>query len=53
MGYFVCGPDRIRTDDLLDAIEALYQLSYGPFIKAIIACRPHNATRHAALAQKG
>lgn len=26
----MCGPDRVRTDDLLNAIEALYQLSYGP-----------------------
>ena len=25
-----CGPERIRTADLLDANEALYQLSYGP-----------------------
>lgn len=25
-----CGPDRIRTGDLLIANEALYQLSYGP-----------------------
>ena len=24
------GPNRIRTDDLLNAIEALFQLSYGP-----------------------
>ena len=25
------GPDRVRTDDLLDANQALSQLSYGPF----------------------
>ena len=25
-----CGPERIRTADLLIANEALYQLSYGP-----------------------
>ena len=24
------GPDRVRTDDLLDANQALSQLSYGP-----------------------
>ncbi len=24
------GPDQIRTDDLLNAIEALFQLSYEP-----------------------
>ena len=24
------GPDRTRTDGLLHAMEALYQLSYGP-----------------------
>ena len=29
---FFGGPDRIRTDDLLVANEALYQLSYGPAI---------------------
>ncbi len=29
-GEFICGPDRIRTGDLLIANEALYQLSYGP-----------------------
>ena len=26
----VGGPDRVRTDDLLDANQALSQLSYGP-----------------------
>ena len=26
------GPDRVRTDDLLDANQALSQLSYGPII---------------------
>ena len=26
------GPDRVRTDDLLDANQALSQLSYGPMI---------------------
>ena len=29
-----CGPDRIRTGDLLVANEALYQLSYGPIMWA-------------------
>ena len=24
------GPDQVRTDDLLNAIEALFQLSYEP-----------------------
>jgi hypothetical protein len=24
------GPDRNRTDDLIHAMDALYQLSYGP-----------------------
>lgn len=28
--YFVGGPDQVRTDDLLNAIEALFQLSYEP-----------------------
>ena len=27
------GAERIRTADLLSAIQALFQLSYGPFIK--------------------
>ena len=27
------GPDRVRTDDLLDANQALSQLSYGPVSK--------------------
>ncbi len=26
----MCGPEEIRTPDLLIANEALYQLSYGP-----------------------
>ena len=29
-GGFLCGPDRTRTDYLFYAIEALYQVSYGP-----------------------
>ena len=30
-GYFTCGGDtRIRTEDLLNANQALYQLSYIP-----------------------
>ena len=29
-GTLVGGPDRVRTDDLLDANQALSQLSYGP-----------------------
>lgn len=29
-GYLVGGPDQVRTDDLLNAIEALFQLSYEP-----------------------
>ena len=28
--YQMSGPDRDRTDDLLNAIQALSQLSYGP-----------------------
>ena len=27
------GPDQVRTDDLLNAIEALFQLSYEPMNK--------------------
>ena len=27
------GPDRDRTDDLLNAIQALSQLSYGPLLE--------------------
>ena len=27
------GPDRVRTDDLLDANQALSQLSYGPLAR--------------------
>ena len=30
MSYENGGPDQVRTDDLLNAIEALFQLSYGP-----------------------
>jgi hypothetical protein len=26
------GPKRARTADLIDAIDALYQLSYGPLL---------------------
>ena len=29
------GPDRVRTDDLLDANQALSQLSYGPFLDSL------------------
>lgn len=29
-GVFVCGAKRSRTADLLNAIQALYQLSYSP-----------------------
>ena len=28
------GPDRVRTDDLLDANQALSQLSYGPVLES-------------------
>ena len=28
------GPDQVRTDDLLNAIEALFQLSYEPITTA-------------------
>lgn len=27
-----CGPEETRTPDLLHAMEALYQLSYRPFL---------------------
>ena len=30
MAYKIGGPDQVRTDDLLNAIEALLQLSYEP-----------------------
>jgi hypothetical protein len=30
MTYISGGPDQVRTDDLLNAIEALFQLSYEP-----------------------
>ena len=30
MSRRIGGPDRVRTDDLLDANQALSQLSYGP-----------------------
>lgn len=30
MAYKIGGPDQVRTDDLLNAIEALFQLSYEP-----------------------
>ena len=30
IGIAFGGPDRVRTDDLLDANQALSQLSYGP-----------------------
>ncbi len=32
MHYKIGGPDQVRTDDLLNAIEALFQLSYEPII---------------------
>ena len=35
----VGGPDRDRTDDLLDANQALSQLSYGPLLNGIPTCR--------------
>ena len=38
-GYLVdllSGPDRDRTDDLLNAIQALSQLSYGPVKNKIL-----------------
>ena len=28
--YYIGGADRARTDDLLHAMQALFQLSYGP-----------------------
>jgi hypothetical protein len=31
------GPDRVRTDDLLDANQALSQLSYGPIVSSMDA----------------
>ena len=31
------GPDRVRTDDLLDANQALSQLSYGPKVSSMDA----------------
>lgn len=41
---FYCGPDRTRTDYLFYAIEALYQVSYGPnrlyFILSVILTQP-------------
>ena len=30
------GPNRARTDDLLNAIEALFQLSYGPVLPIVV-----------------
>lgn len=40
----LCGPEEIRTPDLLFAKEALYQLSYGPNAKHSILfltyCKP-------------
>ena len=30
--FFFCGPKRDRTDDLLNANQALSQLSYGPIL---------------------
>ena len=39
-----CGPERIRTADLLIANEALYQLSYGPGT-SILSDFNHNANR--------
>ncbi len=36
MSTIICGPDRIRTGDLLVANEALYQLSYGPLNEKIL-----------------
>ena len=34
------GADRDRTDDLLNAIQALSQLSYSPFFPGIITTLP-------------
>ena len=38
---YTCGPERIRTADLLSANEALYQLSYGP--KFLVVKSRHHA----------
>jgi hypothetical protein len=46
----VCGgPDRDRTDDLLDANQALSQLSYGPKrygTPIYICCLKHDSKIH-------
>ena len=51
------GPDRIRTDDLLPAEQALYQLSYRPMFTCgnapprltHTACTAHNVPRAASV----
>ena len=35
-GAYLCGANRDRTDDLLNAIQALSQLSYGPVLGAFL-----------------
>ena len=54
------GPDRDRTDDLLNAIQALSQLSYGPLslsagrrVRAVPAGRLGNVVVSGALVNQG
>ena len=45
------GPDRVRTDDLLDANQALSQLSYGPHYLPKHTPNQPRTWNHAAMAQ--
>jgi len=45
-GFMAYGAMGIRTPDLLNAIEALYQLSYDPLSKPNKLRKLHNAITH-------
>ena len=52
----ICGADQDRTDDLLNAIQALSQLSYGPIYQKtdrseVVAC-PATAGSYGPIYQK-
>ena len=43
-GAYFCGANRDRTDDLLNAIQALSQLSYGPIYNLSMDNNSENKT---------
>ena len=42
--YWSGGPNRTRTGDLMHAMQALYQLSYGPVLKLVYQKGSLNST---------